>query len=731
MRSKQVRGSVMRRVASLLLIAIVMASPWLVGDTSGGSEPLTVIVTYPNGEYRVGDVVIARAYIFRNGERFDPDEVEFTAGADYIEYPMERLTGGLYEGSVRITEDQVDRSVLSASFPIEVTVKAETPEFEWTWDYKYIRVLDVPHFHVYGHVEDPGDLTPEPGQAVEFWVTTTYGNRFADPDEGSLRAWVNASLVPFSEEISMTRVSEGNFRGTFTVPDDLTSDGEYTIRVTADRTGTNGLEHDRYWESIYLKYFDVWFRHLVQTDNPLIPQVYVCDMDGDPVEGAELAVNVTYIDLAGQWVRRQVNVTTDAGGLANLGIDHSDINSSFWGIYADGECSANGRTQQVSVWGENPLYYQPFNGHRDGLYALPLGEFFVDPGRSLDLEYLITYNSTPLADTPVDCYVNYPHEILFFGRLRTDGEGILSINLDIPNDLPRGGEWGGMKILFKAMTPEGLEEAAAGLETSNWDWEWQGRGWRSYNTSLELSDLGNGVYVVEVRSADLDGVNETVYVRWGLGTYGTEEGSLYPEWFRDSRYGFDSPPAITWNGECYKGTIHLPEFLGDDTVINVRVIIQHLDMPHSDNRYVYAVNATAYAATTAPTVEIMMPKDGATLDDSFDILLEATDDVKVTRIGLRIDGGRWMYADGTDVWEMTMEGGDLTDGVHVLEARAFDGLRFSDMDRVEFDYEVKEVLAFDTTPFWILLVVLVALVTVVIIVLTRNKGSRDDYAGQP
>lgn len=75
--------------------------------------------------------------------------------------------------------------------------------------------------------------------------------------------------------------------------------------------------------------------------------------------------------------------------------------------------------------------------------------------------------------------------------------------------------------------------------------------------------------------------------------------------------------------------------------------------------------------TTAPTVSITAPANGATVSGSVSVAVSAADDVEVTKVELLVDGivaGTSSTAPFTMAWDSTAVG----DGTHTLQARAYD-----------------------------------------------------------
>jgi len=79
-------------------------------------------------------------------------------------------------------------------------------------------------------------------------------------------------------------------------------------------------------------------------------------------------------------------------------------------------------------------------------------------------------------------------------------------------------------------------------------------------------------------------------------------------------------------------------------------------------------------------------------------------------IETRVDGGAWKWATGTDSWTFELDTGTLTDGRHLLEARATDGTVNSGIARTEFSVHNGNdgMLGAYTLPVIVIVVLLVA-----------------------
>lgn len=114
-----------------------------------------------------------------------------------------------------------------------------------------------------------------------------------------------------------------------------------------------------------------------------------------------------------------------------------------------------------------------------------------------------------------------------------------------------------------------------------------------------------------------------------------------------------------------------------------------------------------------PVVTIKSHENGTEVRGKVLITGRATDDADgVQWVKVRVDGGEWEYAEGTDAWSYTLRTGRLKAGVHTIEVVASDGEEDSDLATLTL-----KVLADsdDGTPGFLAPLVIVALVSSLIV----------------
>src|SRR5262245_50933175 len=76
--------------------------------------------------------------------------------------------------------------------------------------------------------------------------------------------------------------------------------------------------------------------------------------------------------------------------------------------------------------------------------------------------------------------------------------------------------------------------------------------------------------------------------------------------------------------------------------------------------------------TTVPTIGITSPVDGSTVSGTIVVSGTASDNVKVSKVELRVDSGPYQLATGTTAWSISLNAASYTTGSHTLLARATD-----------------------------------------------------------
>jgi len=83
---------------------------------------------------------------------------------------------------------------------------------------------------------------------------------------------------------------------------------------------------------------------------------------------------------------------------------------------------------------------------------------------------------------------------------------------------------------------------------------------------------------------------------------------------------------------------------------------------------------------TRPTIEFITPTEGQKVKTKITVSGIATKGtVDIVKIQLRVDSGEWIDMTGNSTWTYSLDTTKLQNGKHTLQARAFDGMDYSDI----------------------------------------------------
>jgi hypothetical protein len=134
-----------------------------------------------------------------------------------------------------------------------------------------------------------------------------------------------------------------------------------------------------------------------------------------------------------------------------------------------------------------------------------------------------------------------------------------------------------------------------------------------------------------------------------------------------------------------------------------------------------------------PTVSFVNPKNGETVYDDIFIHVQAQDEIhEIERIEIKVDDDDWFKISDSAVAYYSMDSRDMSEGNHVIYARAYDGELYSDEEfiiiDVEHDKEGGGITDFDASFLIILLIIIVPIIAAILlywILVVRKRRKRD------
>ena len=116
-----------------------------------------------------------------------------------------------------------------------------------------------------------------------------------------------------------------------------------------------------------------------------------------------------------------------------------------------------------------------------------------------------------------------------------------------------------------------------------------------------------------------------------------------------------------------------------------------LEVRSSDGERTSQTASLTFVVDTRPAVTITAPSNASTVKKAFELKGTAADDVAVTKVEGRLDGGAWTELRGTTSWSWAIPvKGRLAEGDHTLEVRSWDGYAYSELSSVTFKYSKPE-----------------------------------------
>ena len=149
---------------------------------------------------------------------------------------------------------------------------------------------------------------------------------------------------------------------------------------------------------------------------------------------------------------------------------------------------------------------------------------------------------------------------------------------------------------------------------------------------------------------------------------------------------------------------------------------------------VVTLELVVIAPNKKPTVVITTPDDG---EEVFGIIIIAgysdDEDQDVERVEIKIDDGKWNFADGTDLWSFELDTTTLVDGEHTISARSYDGQDYSDEVSISIMVEQEkkeEERGLNTGLIFVLVLLAIIAVLILAAALSRSLKKKEEYPEQ-
>jgi hypothetical protein len=687
-----------KRHLSVVIILLLLITITFPQCTTGFSGPLRVFITYPEEDYYIGDDVTVQMHVFKDGARIDPDKITFKLGHSNRYIVTSRVSVGLYESTFKILTTDVDDDWL----PFQTGVHFGS---ENDMDYGHIWIEGIRELFINLIVPNIVGETVVPGQEVDFIIKVTCLNQFVDPDPGSLNVSVRGEEGPLYEELSVVMKAQGIYEGSYRIPESIQDDTYLKFWAEASYSQSNWTLSDVDTITVHVQLLYFWYHYIQVQETNSVVDLHVFHKDGARVANADIIFNYSYTDTENEYKFVWQNLTTNESGVARLEMDYPDIGSHRRFINGIGKVEKDGLSQDFIVLAPNFHNITPVYRPRDGFLVKLLSEQPIPLGTDAELRFLATVEGEPLANQRVCCYIEDHHKIHAFGNYSTDSDGTFTVTIPPLSPLTGWLWYHRINALFEVWLNGNLAISWLELRLSNWEDSRDYRNAKYYDTKLEVEELvPNYTYRVTLYSPGTDGIGEWPSIFWSVGPSDPD----IDDWMNTSWVGWDSHrinPQIIWSEGAYSVTIEIPEFIPEDVPIEVSGSVMFLDQADDDGRRVTIEDLRAFAANKPPDVSIDSPQGGKTYKGVLEATGEASDDTAVIQVEVRIDGQQWQLAVGADEWSLPLDTSEYPEGSHTLEARSFDGMKYSDVEQVDFEVIHVKTKVAEEWP-WIALIIL-------------------------
>ncbi len=687
-----------RTVGIVCLLLLTAASPVVMAGV-GYDNPLAVYVTYPAGSYDVGSDVPVTVHVFREGVRYDPDELNLTVGEAEREITLTRQSEGLYTATFTIEETDlfwgfVPINVVARDGTVLVEeVTAGAMLFPWTPGGFMVDIV----------IPDEMSGTYMPGDTIEFTVETTFDGAPVDPDAGSLFAEYYDSDGSNSP-LDLTKASTGVYEGSIDVPGDTATSIFYDVSAMAEYTPVDETYSGDAYMTFYVDLLMLWMHYTDVTLTQTTCDIYVMDLDMEAVEGASLSIEYSYMD--GDWndVFKDLSGTTDANGKASFTFQYSDIGEGNWYVHVSGEAVANDMTQlfegSITVAEETGDGPNPW----DVLYVDLLDEEPLPPDTTMDLHFKAYTLGEELPNKDLFVYITDGESMLFSGVKTTSATGEFTVNVKTPPmgdmldflDMPYLQCDFQMEVLmvYESYSTNYFVMADLGIGGMGMFMD------PEVTVTATAARLGEATDVA-VDHPSADGTDEMAVVLWGLGDIDAFREPPYSQWVSLNPSGWGEGGILgealcTWSDGAFHADVVIPEFVPEGMNVFFVGIIAFGDPDDMDLHVGTLGVHTPLPPNPPPVAVITVPVAGEQYSGIVMATGTATDDTLVDGVEVRIDGGAWEAVTGTDTWTFEINTTELTSGTHMLEARAYDGDKHSPIVSVVFEVDQPPTVAITT-----------------------------------
>jgi len=372
--------------------------------------------------YEVNDEVIVEVRVFDKGQLTDPDNPPQVTlnkeGSNPREISVTISDTGYYTGTFIILEtdlenDNVFEIEAYATLGKDNVIDKRYDDSSMTWSFYVDREIDLDL-----KIEIDGDsslfIERSPGDVIDFKATVENNHVAVNPD--------NFMLTVDDVPIIYSNPDVGVFKASYTVDSSLEED-TIIFMVTEAEYKDDFIST---YNEIRVNFYTVWYHEIEISETAANFELYVSDMDGGVVTGADINLDYhSYVDSG------SLSGTTDSQGKVTFTIDHNDV----YLIYFHGSVEKSGKTQNINGNIQITDRHGPTNIYDKFWVDRQTDAKNIEPGDSVTLDYIGYNELEPLDNQTIYYYIYSQEKSIDNGSTVTDSVGNFALNVAIPGDV--------------------------------------------------------------------------------------------------------------------------------------------------------------------------------------------------------------------------------------------------------------------------------------------------------
>ncbi len=567
-------------VVSMIMIMLVAAFvPLAVGE----DDSLHVVMTVEDREYSVGNNIVVELRVYDKGALVnadgDNDTVEVTMTRnwhwnDYIEMDLTNIATGIYQGTYTIGSHDADEDDDNLYFYYHV-VRGDPPnqdEEEITHHNHAVHIgIAEQEFTVDVSFDGQSGIVAHPGDTVTATIRARLGLAYVG--DSAIDGIMIEDPDGNTQNLTATFITTGVCRVAYTIPATLKS-GIYKLIANPSIAG-----HAEGSADIIVNVLDVWYHKLSSTGETVSFEVCVADLEGQPVNGANVLIRRGGDTLTG--------TTNDTGKalmtLTNV-VDYAGItghvlsggyNQSIDGAVFNPRLDEPGHNLDI-IWNGNDYTFEAGQS-----VSIPYTAFMDEvPMNGQAIHYYVTaqgtdYGISPIMEISDGGHVDAPYTVVSAGTATTSTIGQFTISFIAPTTQ----SYLSVRFEVPRETNSNAYDRNDGLHYEVWGDGWnEGEGMSFYVTQGNMNDDPDvKVSADKFKPGQENSVKVTMGVGsfdevtalWGVGEYDMENPEVMdPEWFCWVFGGNVISLSESAEGE-YTGTYTVPGFLDNEDTITI------------------------------------------------------------------------------------------------------------------------------------------------------------------